>query len=238
VTFPWTQLIFLCSAPYSDCRYERLAFPIGLGTTYEISLFYHVGMIRNWLEIMQDQFSLLERCGLGYMASHITISYSNPSEGSATASTTQQLQDILKKYPFSFRLNATFIDASQQFPYERPILEATTYSCRRSAQDLSLSKKTHIVFYFHNKGSSKYVEPSDTEEYKTYLNIYHWRRYMEWFLLERPNLCIRAILNHGTMTCGVNLQKEPSKHYSGMTYTHTPWSLLFIFYSLFHTIPI
>jgi len=203
------------SSQYKDCHYDRLAFPIGLGTRYEVSLSYHVGMINNWREIIQDQFSLLESCGLGYLASQITISYYNPIVGSTSNSSIQKLQEILRKYPFSSRLNSTFIDASRHYPYEQPILEATTYSCRQYAQKYTSNQKTQIVFYFHNKGSSKYAEPSDEERYKTYQNIYHWRRYMEWFLLERPTLCIRAILNHGTMTCGVNLQKEPSRHYSG-----------------------
>ena len=201
-----------------DCRYERLAIPIGLGTSYDVSLFYHVGIMGNWRDIMQEQFSILERCGLGYMAGQITLSYSNPSEDNTVTSTIQLLNDVLKQYPFTFRLNVTLINASPEIPYERPILEAMTKSCRRSIQDDSSRNKTSIVFYFHNKGGSKYVEPSDTEEYKTYLNIYHWRRYMEWFLLERPTLCIRAILNHGTQTCGVNLQMQPSMHYSGTSH--------------------
>jgi hypothetical protein len=75
-------------------------------------------------------------------------------------------------------------------------------------------KKTpHIVFYFHTKGSSKYsATPPESEEY---LNVTSWRKYMEWFLLERPTLCMRAILRHGAETCGVEMYDAPSMHYSG-----------------------
>lgn len=38
---------------------------------------------------------------------------------------------------------------------------------------------------------------------------------MEWFLLEKPTLCLRAMLYHGVSTCGVNLFSWPSWHYSG-----------------------
>ena len=38
---------------------------------------------------------------------------------------------------------------------------------------------------------------------------------MEWFLLEKPTLCLRAMLNHEASTCGINIQKGPSLHYSG-----------------------
>jgi hypothetical protein len=38
---------------------------------------------------------------------------------------------------------------------------------------------------------------------------------MEAFLLDRPSLCIRAIMNHGADTCGVNFYTIPYLHYSG-----------------------
>lgn len=175
---------------------------------------------------MRDQLSLLERCGLGYMADNMTISYSNPSDATTDESSIQQLREILTQYPFTSHMSMSFIDAGRQKPFERNIVEAAATSCHRSAQNSLSGNKTIIVFYFHNKGSSKFTEEKDTEEYKEYQNIYLWRRYMEWFLLERPTLCMRAILNHGTMTCGVNLQKHPSMHYSGKSMN--------VLYSFFH----
>jgi hypothetical protein len=69
-------------------------------------------------------------------------------------------------------------------------------------------KNNNIVFYFHNKGSSKYGT-------RDYMNVFHWCKYMEGFLLERPTLCIKAILHYGAKTCGVEMKVSPSMHYSG-----------------------
>jgi hypothetical protein len=189
--------------------------PAGLGTLYDISLFYHIGMVLNWREIVEDQLSTLENCGLGYMASSMTLSYSNPSQEGQAQSSTSQIEDLLKKYPFSSKMKVNFLEASSR-TYERTIMEEISSSCQKSISEYPEGRtKTTIVFYFHNKGSSKYVQPENLEAYDEYLNVQYWRKYMEYFLLERPTLCTRAILNHGTLTCGVSMRKQPSMHYSG-----------------------
>lgn len=48
------------------CSFEYDAVPAGLGITYDVSIFYHVGMIKNWRSIVLDQLHTLEICGLGY----------------------------------------------------------------------------------------------------------------------------------------------------------------------------
>jgi hypothetical protein len=78
-----------------------------------------------------------------------------------------------------------------------------------------------FVYYFHNKGVSHHKNddwvqncaPNLTES--GYCHVIHWRKYMESFLLERPTLCLRAMLYHGALTCGVNLRWYYRWHYSG-----------------------
>jgi hypothetical protein len=170
-------------------------------------------MIGHWRQIVDDQLSIVEECGLGYLAESMTIAYVKPpSDLPANRTPAEQIQEILMHYPFSSRINISIVDASYSIPFERTAMETMSSHCQQSLS--AFPEKTTIVFYFHNKGSSKYVEPGHPY-YNEYVNIYYWRRYMEFFLLERPTLCTRAILNHGTMTCGVNLQVKPSSHYSG-----------------------
>jgi hypothetical protein len=192
------------------CSFEFSVAPHGLGVSYEITLFYHIGMLRNWHEIVLDQLDTLEQCGLGYMASEMTISFSNPSPNRTENESIQEIQELLNRYHFTTKLssNITFLNIGVAFPYERPIMERMYSSCRHS-------NITRIVFYFHNKGCSKFVEDNGTKEFELYSNIFYWRKSMEWFLLERPTLCTRAILKHGALTCGTNLRKFPSMHYSG-----------------------
>lgn len=202
--------------PWYDkaCSFEFAVAPNGLGVSYEISLFYHIGMLRNWHEIVLDQLDTLERCGLGYMASDMTISFSNPSPNRTENESIQEIGELLNQYHFATRLssNITFLNVGIAYPYERPIMEQMSSFCRLKNRS-SIMKQ--IVFYFHDKGCSKFVEDDGTKEFEIYSNVFYWRKFMEWFLLERPALCTRAILNYGAMTCGVNLRKHPSMAYSG-----------------------
>lgn len=93
-------------------------------------------------------------------------------------------------------------------------MESMSSSCRLKNH---IKNMTQIVFDFHNKGCSKYAKDNGTyeKEVETYSNIFYWRKFMEWFLLERPTLCARGILYHGVLTCGVNLRKFPTMSYSG-----------------------
>jgi hypothetical protein len=73
------------------------------------------------------------------------------------------------------------------------------------AQEASKPKKPMIVFYFHNKGSSKY----QTSQYEKTL---HWRKLMEYFLHERPSLCLNELLYKGAGMCGIMWH---GNHFSG-----------------------
>jgi hypothetical protein len=197
------------------CQFEYFAIPTGLGVSYVVSLFYHIGMLNNWRQIVLDQLDTLEYCGLGYIASEMTISFHNVSPNQTESESIGQILELLNQYRFASRLlsNITFLDASTSSPRERLIMEHMSLNCRRT--DHHAKNMTRINFYFHDKGCSKYSEAPGTEEYDKSKNIFYWRKYMEWFLLERPTLCMRAILNHGSKTCGVDLRGFPSMHYSG-----------------------
>jgi hypothetical protein len=203
-------------------------------------------MINNWKRVVTDQLHTLEYCGLGYMASSLTISYSKPKESTdtdhanlSTGDTTAEITEILNQFQFTTTIRISFIESTTS-PWEKPVMESIARTCRSSTatggmehQDGSLptrnrsggqqkgSEKKMFVYYFHNKGVSHYKNddwvhncvPNVTKW--EYCNAIHWRKYMESFLLERPTLCLRAMLYHGALTCGVNLNKYYRWHYSG-----------------------
>jgi hypothetical protein len=81
--------------PYNKtCHFEFLAAPDGLGVSYDVSLFYHIGMLNNWHQIVLDQFDTLEYCGLGYIASDMTISFHNPSPNVTESESVQQILEL------------------------------------------------------------------------------------------------------------------------------------------------
>ena len=80
---------------------------------------------------------------------------------------------------------------------------------------------SNAILYFH-KGASHY-EPNwrnKTTQVWTYVYTLRWQKYMEYFLLERPSLCLTA-LSHGATSCGVELHESPGTHYSGNFWTTT-----------------
>jgi len=91
----------------------------GIDASYEIAIYYHVGFMNNWRSIVWDQLDTLEACGLGYMASSMTVSHHTPSQGSTGS--LDELVQIINDFPFSAKLNISFIEATT-FPYEKNIL--------------------------------------------------------------------------------------------------------------------
>ena len=59
------------------------------------------------------------------------------------------------------------------------------------------------ILYLHSKGVTRGQND----------NISDWIDYMEYFCIDKWKDCIEALDTHDT--CGVNLQEEPMKHYSG-----------------------
>lgn len=192
--------------PYpKTCHFEPP--PVGLGTSYDVALFYHVGMKNSWAEIVRDQLDTLETCGLGYMASSMTISYHISSD--VDNYTVDDLKGLLDRYPFVSQLNISYIEAKSG-PIERDIMEFMHRACLYSKNStISEENKELLVFYFHSKGISYKMDDS------RFLPVLYWRKYIEFFLLEKPTLCLRALLYHGAHTCGTNWNPGISWHYSG-----------------------
>ena len=180
----------------------------------------------NWVSIVHDQLDTLEQCGLGYIAKDLTITYRNSPHDEER--TVQILRGMVKHYNFSTLLHSVkIINAGSSYPYEWPIMQEIYNKCS-SSSSLNPTREGHssdyqvkdenskkIVYYLHNKGSSKYNPRWKPEIHDTYYRVLLWRKYMEWFIYERPTLCLKAILRHGAMTCGVQLKTKPLVHYSG-----------------------
>ena len=143
-------------------------------------------------------------CGLGKQISNFILTYSS---GNVT-----DLTEIMQTYD----VRPDIIIEATEPPWEVNAMNAVHTHCSAKTAD----DRKNLVFYFHNKGASKY-DPNWKEHlksnytFKTYANSLYWRKYMEYFTLERPHLCIDQIVNHMHPTCGVKRAREPSNHYSG-----------------------
>jgi hypothetical protein len=177
---------------------------------YTITLAYHVGIVKNYKSVVTDQMETLDQCGLGKAASNFILSYSGG-----------ELEDVQSlTRPYNLFVNEsglgkpTTIVRSTEVPWEGPAMNLIYDHCHsRTVKDVTSQKPT-IVFYFHNKGVSTWT--ADWQDYidrkSSYSHSLYWRKYMEYFIFERPELCIDQIINKGAGSCGVHWLRH---HYSG-----------------------
>ncbi len=188
-----------CRQPPRILSYNR--------TLYQVALVYHVGMLHNWKEVVTDQLTTLYKCGLGTIASSFTVTYSN---GNST-----DLRQVL--HPFPFARKAQLIPAYQS-PWEEQAMLATSRLCANATYTSQQPSHPTIVFYFHSKGTSKYHHDW---RYKlntswSYSRSLYWRKFMEYYTLERPHLCLNKIVHEGAKTCGIMIKHVGDGwHYSG-----------------------
>lgn len=184
--------------------------PKTVGVTYDISIVYHVGMVKNWRNVVIDQLHTLQTCGLGAMSSALVVSYSKGTEESV-----DELEEIINSFSFTKLVQITYHEVTA-VPWEQEAIRAISRYCTNKG---AAEGEKKFVYYFHNKGVSHYKETWKDSCVELdrwgYCKILYWRKYMEWFLIEKPTLCLRAMIHHDALTCGVQLRKRPRIHYSG-----------------------
>ena len=167
---------------------------------YRLVLTYHVGMIGNWREIVMDQLNTISKCGLGRNLDEFILSYANGEP--------DELLEMIKLHNIAVEPQLVPVQAK---PWECPANNATLALCK--ARPSGDGKKT-VVFYLHNKASSRYEDnwrqKIDRDKQYGKTGVY-WRKFIEFFHIERPALCINKILKGG-MTCGSAIR---GRHYSG-----------------------
>jgi hypothetical protein len=176
-----------------------------------VILGYHIGMLYNWREIVKDQLNTLFQCGLGAVADHMFISYSN---NSTVEEELHELKSILNKY--SFARDATILYNDRQ-PIEGVAINSLHEECTLRVQSMKSPHSDTIAYYFHTKGSSKYSPDWESfiNEPRNYSHSLYWRKYMEYFTIERPYLCMKQVFDDGKYGCGVKFHDEGIPHYSG-----------------------
>eukprot|EP00985_Skeletonema_marinoi_P006743 scaffold2938_cov117-Skeletonema_marinoi.AAC.1 len=81
----------------------------------------------------------------------------------------------------------------------------------------SPSPKEEVVFYFHNKGTSRWSEDwkSKLDVPESYAYSLYWRLYLEYFTIERPQLCLDQLLLKGATSCGPNWRPGNADNFKG-----------------------
>jgi len=210
----------LADRPNPDLELQRQCptYPNDLpASIVEVQLFYHVGMINNWKDIVKDQMDTLLHCGLIHYSASLTISYSNGDENSVKE-LKNLIQETLLLFENETNIDVNFIPGPGTIPWEAASLNAIYNSCQESLYST-------VVFYFHNKGTGSYKTDWKKTLGKswTYSMSLYWRKYLEYFTLENPYLCLTALAN-GAYTCGPQITYPSKPKFHPMHYSGNFWS--------------
>jgi hypothetical protein len=170
-----------------------------------INLVYHIGMVGNWRDVVTDQFNSLIKCGLLDAADNLYLTYSN-GDG------LWPVQDLLYQLLGDNLHKVKSIEESTQMPWEAPAMNMMLRHCNSSP-----SPKEEVVFYFHNKGTSRWSEDwkSKMDVPESYAYSLYWRKYLEYFTIERPQLCLEQLLLGGATSCGPNWRPGNMDNFKG-----------------------
>jgi hypothetical protein len=155
--------------------------------------YIHVATIGDWKQILQDQMETIYKSGLHSLC----------------------------------RLNLCKVGpetSDQDWSLEKPHLEEFEYPTLAKLYERSHDLQG-VSFYVHLKGVSKTPEHwsvnhkfyhdfaglKDLESLQR--NEWHWRKYMEYFVLEQHSICFKTLENHDV--CGVQWRQKPFPHFSG-----------------------
>ena len=230
------ELAATCDASTASAWLHLAQQPQGkAGATFTIAGFYHVGLVGHWREIVIDQLQTLKTCGLLSVTGVLVVSY-HERAGQANTSQVAVLAEMIGGLTSGMDIELQLVQsAASVAPYEGTIVERVLGYCQQQRKGFG---RKALVFYLHNKGSSKVK----IEWLDSYAPVLYWRKYMEYFLFEHPEWCIAALTNSnatfssplpstvanalthiphsGALTCGVNIQNASqvlggALHYSG-----------------------
>ena len=179
-----------------------------LKANYSVVLGYHIGQMRNWENIVRDQLRTISVCGLGgSIIDEMFVSYSGSPRYPVNLPV---IQEVWSDYESEIQVQPQWIESSG-LPWEGTVMNSLIETCQQRQGETYPT----VVFYLHTKGSSRYKDywRNQMNEPYTYSRVLYWRKFMEYFTIERPSHCIHAIVNKGALACGVD--RRSSGIYAG-----------------------
>lgn len=153
----------------------------------DIQIVYHIATMNNWEDIVWEQLHRVQQSGLGDACRRMTITVVGPQ--------VDKVHQIVKHFDFSNKMN--IIHAGNALnAYEFPGIEMV--------QKIATKKPHCKILYMHTKGVTHYQKPSEQP-------VRCWRRYMEYFTIDKWKRCIRAL--ETANICGVDYTRSIHGHY-------------------------
>lgn len=152
-----------------------------------IAIVYHIATLNNWENIAQEQIETLQSSGLWEACDSLTVT--------VVGEQISEVQDLFQNWKESKKFK--IVHASNDLhQYEFPGIEMV--------QSIAQHQPTAKILYMHTKGLLHYKQHTEH-------NVYLWRKYMEYFTIERWQDCIKTL--DSADLCGVDYSKSPSGSY-------------------------
>lgn len=177
-----------------DCNASNVAAP-----GRDVYGVWHVGLVKNWQEVVADQLTSLTTCGLLDRTRRLYVVLSGPGLHNKTLSVSS-MENVLDRQLAHTDIHAhidVLFSPRRRTPWEASSVLSTVQLCNGSADSL--------VYYIHSKGVSKYnaMWLARRNPFRSYANSLYWRKYMEYFVVENYQWCAKALAD-GFDTCGVD----------------------------------
>lgn len=143
-----------------------------------IIIVYHIAVMGKYMEVVKEQLNLLAKSGLGHKADKIHITVVGEKD--------PELAKLLEKSIMLNKMKITHYD--DLGIWELPSI--------KKVQEVAKQNPKTKICYFHTKGVSYYRYQGWEQK-----NINAWRRYMEYFNLEKWQECVKALDEYDC--CGV-----------------------------------
>jgi hypothetical protein len=189
-----------------------------------IQAYYHIYLTddKHWISIFLDQFKTIRDCSLDKKIDTINITAVGEEED------LDCFLSILKNYREKIlRCNVqctwykkpnkdeelkNFNSKKGNFITETSTLQKIWNDCNEASDDFE-------VLYFHAKGVTslkRHLDKNDNDfGYDVLINYFHWRKFLDWSVLENHANCLDILSEKNVDIVGANYTRWPSPHFSG-----------------------
>lgn len=151
------------------------------------AIFIHAAILDKCIDRLIQYLDIIDDCGLFENISHLFICF--VGDGTIPIDSI-----LLSKYKNNEKIIINRVSNNLE-DYELPTLNLLYHFCKKNMN--------HNVLYLHTKNVGKEINLciEDQIEYMLHFNVKKWK------------ICIDKLLMH--KTCGVDLRRDPTLHYSG-----------------------
>lgn len=185
--------------------------------TAPFSVYYHIYLTDHghWAELLVNQFAAALDAQVLQQAQRISITaIGAPADYQHVQGLLDYYATLLPVKPELNWHNKQIRDEELPYINAKTNLLDETVTLRRMWQDVQAHDRKEAVLYFHAKGITALQKTIlRGEDYGNFVNYVHWRRFLEWAVLERQTTCRQLLQTFDTV--GTNFCVWPSPHYSG-----------------------